>query len=86
MWTGDITAYDDNVLERADRQTGLHPRVDRVADDFVREDVFDRAEVGACRPPLELQPSSKRWLNSRYAEHGVIRLDCPKRGSRVDAR
>ena len=33
------------LLERRDREAGLHPRVDGVADDLVAEAVLDRAEV-----------------------------------------
>ena len=43
--SGDVVAAGHGVLERTDRQTGLHPGVYGVADDPVGEDVLDRAEV-----------------------------------------
>jgi hypothetical protein len=43
--TSHVTAHRDGVAQRAHGQLGLHPRVDRVADDPVGVDVLDRAEV-----------------------------------------
>ena len=52
--TGDISAHRDGVAQRVHGQAGLHPRVDRVPDDLVREHVFDRAEIkfALCGGPV----------------------------------
>ena len=42
---GDVASPGDRVVERGDSQSGLHPLVDRVADDPVGEHVLDRADV-----------------------------------------
>ena len=41
----DVTAADGSVVERGDGEAGLHPSVDGVADDPVREQVLDGAPV-----------------------------------------
>ncbi len=42
---GDVTAVGGSVVERGDGEAGLHPSVDGVADDPVREQVLDGAPV-----------------------------------------
>ena len=42
---GDVTTPGDRVVQRVDRDAGLHPRVDRIAHDPVGEHVLDRAKV-----------------------------------------
>ena len=43
--TGHVAAPGDGVVQRRDREPGLHPRVDRVAHDPVGVDVLERADV-----------------------------------------
>ena len=43
--TDNISAHRDGVVQSVDGEAGLHPRIDRVSDDLVREHVFHRAEI-----------------------------------------
>ncbi|MBH0116134.1 hypothetical protein I6E52_04675 [Salinibacterium sp. NG253] len=45
--TGDVPSPRDGILQRVNDQLRLHPGVDRVADDPVREHAFDREETAA---------------------------------------
>src|SRR5437763_12389035 len=42
---GNLTATRDGHLDRGEHEAGFHAAVDRPADDPIREDVLDRAEV-----------------------------------------
>jgi hypothetical protein len=41
----DRAAQGDRVVQRSDRERGLHAVIHRVADDATRESVFDGAEI-----------------------------------------
>jgi len=67
----------DGVVERRDRESGLHPRVDRVADDPVGVDVLERAQVELALDRLVLgdvtHPQLVRLAGGELvADHAVL--------------
>ncbi len=71
-----VAAVGDGHLECVHGDAGLHPGVDRVADDLVREHVLDRAEVELpLRGPVlgdVGQPQLVRAIGGEVALHEVV--------------
>ncbi len=70
------TAAGDGHLDRSDDEAGLHARVDRIADDPVREQVLDRAavELALVGPVLGDvgKPHDVRSRRSEVPTHDII--------------
>src|SRR5271165_934918 len=73
---GHAVTSGDGVVEGVDGDARLHPLVDRVADDPVGKDVFDRAEVklSFLRPMLGDvgEPQLVRGLGAEHPVYQVV--------------
>ncbi|GIZ95769.1 hypothetical protein TTY48_03810 [Tsukamurella sp. TY48] len=73
---GRATAPGHGAVDGVDRDAGLHPFVDRVSDDPIRIDVFDRAQIQLALAGVVLcdisEPQTVRGLSGELAFYQVV--------------